>query len=758
MNRGNSQNIAEYSPISVCVRLKPRDGKEEVDPTFQIEGQTLTIFGRDNEGVAQEEKQFTFDYVFGENAEQNDVYKFIEPRATRAQQGFNFCIFAYGQTGAGKTYSIFGKLGSRKGIVPRAVEGMFSQIKKLTHKRFTIFVSFLELYLDNIRDLASNKQTQDNSLEIHEDESGTVFVKGLNVIQVTSAQEITKILHRGLERRKQSQNFHNENSSRSHCIFSISTVIQDRKGSTEAHQHFVDLAGSERLDKRETDDLKKKEAVMINSSLSVLGKCVMALGSGNRSHIPYRESKLTRILSNALGGNCYTTLLATVNTEAKNSDESLLTLLFAYRCANVRNRCSINYLMGDEPSVVYHKRIRELLEEIANLKEDNKNANVRNEKLHLRLQQATASKERKEFQVSTPRGSSVFDKRRTSKRQSEDIKIKEMNDKMLNFKSLCNIAMDKAEAAVKARKETSAKFYQDKQELEHQMLGIKAEKELLINNHKKELEDMKTSSIKSLRRHLKGILRTSNKDRSDMIRATLIKLKRALKAATTERKPARTYGRITRHDTTLSSTSTFDYHEDITSVPEPVLDTGPTSRIRSWESRTPVSESQGFTLTESMGLQQGFSEEWTQNAMRAVQRNAEKIRKEDFRKAHSSWEKEKTKQLKNQENKYEYWITRSKKRFELELIDKEHQTNELKRANKELSKGLETIQKVVRNLIEVIDNVGKGKYTTEKIAKAKRVLVPKLSEEREILKKSIKVLLNNSQLILQSHDDEDILP
>jgi len=203
--------------------------------------------------------------------------------------------------------------------------------------------------------------------------------------------------------------------------------------------------------------------------------------------------------------------------------------------------------------------------------------------------------------------------------------------------------------------------------------------------------------------------------------------------------------------------TTLDYHEDATSVPEPVIDTEPTSRIRSWKSRTPASVNRGFTLTESMGMQQGHSDEWTRSAMRAIQRNAEKIRKEDFRKAFSCWEKEKTKQLKRQEDKYEYWITRSKKRFAMEQNDKEHQANELILANEELSKGLETVQQVVRNLLEVIDNIGKGRYTTEKIAKAKRVLVPKLTEERETLKKSMKVLLTNSHSILQTQEQDDDL-
>ena len=207
--------------------------------------------------------------------------------------------------------------------------------------------------------------------EIREDRDGNVYVKDLALISVSSYDEVIAVINQGLKLRATHETKMNAVSSRSHTVFTITVVQRDRATgeAVSGKLNLVDLAGSERIKKSESTGIRMKEALHINTSLTALGKVVMSLDpSAGASHVPYRDSKLTRLLQNSLGGNSYTTVIATVHPVRKYMEECLSTLQFANRCRNVQNMPRVNYLSdatGGDPQ----KRIKKLLEEIAALRQ-----------------------------------------------------------------------------------------------------------------------------------------------------------------------------------------------------------------------------------------------------------------------------------------------------------------------------------------------------------------------------------------------------
>ncbi len=309
-------------------------------------------------------------------------------------------------------HSMFGERGESRGIIPRAVESVFESLEaRAANKEVAVVVSFLEIYCDRIRDLGTaylqhgstaaaatektsdwfvhgnrrasfNSTTKDSkaasyaseNLGIHEDAKGNVFVKDLSIIPVGTPEEVMTIVQMGFRLRATHETKMNTVSSRSHTVFTMH-ILQKDKGTGETVTgmlNMVDLAGSERLGRSESQGQRLAEALSINSSLSALGKVVMALQntSGDptsKVHIPYRDSKLTRLLQNSLGGNSITAVLATVHPREADFDESMTTLQFAERCKSVSNRPRLNYaLVSDDAK---DKRIASLIKENENLRE-----------------------------------------------------------------------------------------------------------------------------------------------------------------------------------------------------------------------------------------------------------------------------------------------------------------------------------------------------------------------------------------------------
>lgn len=280
------------------------------------------------------------------NSKQTDVFDFsIRPTVDDILNGYNGTVFAYGQTGAGKSYTMMGAdidNEEQKGIIPRIVEQIFASIlASPANMEYTVRVSYMEIYMERIRDLL---QPQNDNLPVHEEKNRGVYVKGLLEIYVSSVPEVYEVMRRGGMARAVAATNMNQESSRSHSIFVI-TVTQKNveTGSAKSGQLFlVDLAGSEKVGKTGATGQTLEEAKKINKSLSALGMVINALTDGKSTHIPYRDSKLTRILQESLGGNSRTTLIVNCSPSSYNDQETLSTLRFGVRAKTIKNKAKIN--------------------------------------------------------------------------------------------------------------------------------------------------------------------------------------------------------------------------------------------------------------------------------------------------------------------------------------------------------------------------------------------------------------------------------
>ncbi|KAI4771676.1 kinesin-domain-containing protein [Aureobasidium sp. EXF-3400] len=311
-------------------------------PIVQFESpDTCNVQSRDGGGGA-----FTFDRVFDMACRQSDVFDFsIRPTVDDILNGYNGTVFAYGQTGAGKSYTMMGSdIGSNdhKGVIPRITEQIFASIMASeSNIEYTVRVSYMEIYMERIRDLLV---PQNDNLPIHEEKNRGVYVKGLMEVYVSSVDEVYQILERGGMSRAVAATNMNQESSRSHSIFVI-TVGQKNveTGSVKSGQLFlVDLAGSEKVGKTGASGQTLEEAKKINKSLSALGMVINALTDGKSSHVPYRDSKLTRILQESLGGNSRTTLIINCSPSSYNDSETVSTLRFGMRAKSIKNKAKVN--------------------------------------------------------------------------------------------------------------------------------------------------------------------------------------------------------------------------------------------------------------------------------------------------------------------------------------------------------------------------------------------------------------------------------
>ncbi|KAI9091869.1 P-loop containing nucleoside triphosphate hydrolase protein [Phlyctochytrium arcticum] len=288
---------------------------------------------------------FNFDRVFDWTCTQEDVFEYAAGAVIDdVMRGYNGTIFAYGQTGSGKTHTMMGDMenDSMKGLTPRLVENIFATIfASPPHVEFTVRVSFMEIYMERIRDLLN---PANDNLPIHEEKTRGVYVKGLLEVFVGSIEEVYEAMRRGQSSRMTAQTNMNAESSRSHSTFVL--TIQQKNlndGSIRTGKlSLVDLAGSEKVGKTGASGQTLEEAKKINKSLSSLGMVINALTDGKSSHIPYRDSKLTRILQESIGGNSRTTLIINCSPSSFNEAETLSTLRFGMRAKTIKNKAKIN--------------------------------------------------------------------------------------------------------------------------------------------------------------------------------------------------------------------------------------------------------------------------------------------------------------------------------------------------------------------------------------------------------------------------------
>uniref|UniRef100_A0A5G2QNI7 Kinesin family member 21A n=1 Tax=Sus scrofa TaxID=9823 RepID=A0A5G2QNI7_PIG len=373
----------DESSVRVAVRIRPQLAKERIEGchicTSVTPGEPQVFLGKD--------KAFTFDYVFDIDSQQEQIYtQCIEKLIEGCFEGYNATVFAYGQTGAGKTYTMgtgfdVNIIEEEQGIISRAVKHLFKSIEEKKHASiknglpspdFKVNAQFLELYNEEVLDLfdttrdidAKNKKS---NIRIHEDSAGGIYTVGVTTRTVNTESEMMQCLKLGALSRTTASTQMNVQSSRSHAIFTIhlsqtrmcpqidtenaidNKVISESSQMNEfetltAKFHFVDLAGSERLKRTGATGERAKEGISINCGLLALGNVISALGDKSKraTHVPYRDSKLTRLLQDSLGGNSQTIMIACVSPSDRDFMETLNTLKYANRARNIKNKVMVN--------------------------------------------------------------------------------------------------------------------------------------------------------------------------------------------------------------------------------------------------------------------------------------------------------------------------------------------------------------------------------------------------------------------------------
>uniref|UniRef100_A0A0N5AWF0 Kinesin motor domain-containing protein n=1 Tax=Syphacia muris TaxID=451379 RepID=A0A0N5AWF0_9BILA len=396
------------SAVQVAIRVRPQVPREKL----QLCRICVAATPGEPEIVIGEDRRFTFDNVFDQLTNQRTVYeKCVESLIEGTFDGFNATVLAYGQTGSGKTYTMGTAIDvtssvneSDIGIIPRAMQHLFDGIEArkssardmgLIEPMFDVAVQFIELYNENIVDLLIDDRTNSDP-RIHEDSNGEIFIQGVASKTVTSPHETLEVLKNGALNRTTASTNMNEQSSRSHAIFTV-LIKQQRvvsagskienedevsgRGSLSgtasefevltAKFHFVDLAGSERLKRTGATGDRAKEGISINCGLLALGNVIHALGetSGKITHIPYRDSKLTRLLQDSLGGNSRTLMIACVSPSDCDFVETLNTLKYANRAKEIKNKVIANQDKSSKLISGLRARILELEAELVDIKQ-----------------------------------------------------------------------------------------------------------------------------------------------------------------------------------------------------------------------------------------------------------------------------------------------------------------------------------------------------------------------------------------------------
>ncbi|KAG6623254.1 Kinesin-like protein [Phytophthora cinnamomi] len=341
-------NGKDKETVKVVVRCRPLFGKELVEGrksivTLDGAAALISLKCPDNGQI----KSFTFDSVYDETTSQRQFYdESGYPLVESIFDGYNGTIFAYGQTGCGKTHTMQGKDSppELRGVIPLSFDHIFDTINADTTREYMVRASYLEIYNEDIRDLLNDDAKK--KLDLKESADGTVYVKDLTEVVVRDVESMNSVMNRGFKNRTVGATLMNEGSSRSHSIF---TVVVETNETIGGQDHFkagklnlVDLAGSERQSKTGATGNRLKEGCKINLSLSALGNVISALVDGKGKHIPYRDSKLTRLLQDSLGGNTKTLMVAAVSPADYNYDETLSTLRYANRAKNIKNKPVVN--------------------------------------------------------------------------------------------------------------------------------------------------------------------------------------------------------------------------------------------------------------------------------------------------------------------------------------------------------------------------------------------------------------------------------
>ncbi|XP_046642595.1 kinesin-like protein KIF11 [Daphnia pulicaria] len=363
--------------IQVFVRVRPVSSQEKAARSPIV---VKTPAGNKKEVQVVEKsllkKSFSFDRVFGINSKQIEVYKVVAaPLVNDVLAGYNCTVFAYGQTGTGKTFTMEGdrrdkvssssKIDSYAGIIPRTLSDLFDELR-IQEVECTVRVSFIEISNEDIYDLLSG--TDDTTkLCLYDDttKKGSVIIRGMEEVTVHNINEVYSILAKGSLKRQKAATLMNAHSSRSHTIFSITVHIKENNDGEELMKigklNLVDLVGSENIGRSGAVERRARVAGNINQSLLTLGRVITSLVERD-PHIPYRESKLTHLLQDSLGGRTKTSIIATISPAAADLEETLSTLDYAHRAKNITNRPEVNQKLTKKALLEVNHRILECAE------------------------------------------------------------------------------------------------------------------------------------------------------------------------------------------------------------------------------------------------------------------------------------------------------------------------------------------------------------------------------------------------------------
>ena len=357
-------------PVKVALRIRPLVPREQTEACTEcvrtIPSEQQIILGKD--------KAFTYDYVFSQTSPQVEIYEAsVQPLLSSLFKGYNATVLVYGQTGSGKTHTMgsgYNTLSAATlaaqtngnampllntpdfeevGVIPRVLNDLFRRIdeeqRQNSDNKFSVKVSFVEVYNEEIKDLFNMRSLNggpSESLNIRE-ENNSIRVVNLSETVVTDAFTTIQLLEKGSSMRVVGGTAMNDQSSRSHAIFTITLEQSSSKSELiKSKFHLVDLAGSERQSKTKAEGIRLKEGININLGLLALGNVISVLGEENYKHVPYRESKLTRLLQDSLGGNSHTVMIACASPADSNMEETLNTLRYADRVRKIKNKPIVN--------------------------------------------------------------------------------------------------------------------------------------------------------------------------------------------------------------------------------------------------------------------------------------------------------------------------------------------------------------------------------------------------------------------------------
>ncbi|KAF8788569.1 kinesin-like protein KIF3B [Argiope bruennichi] len=366
----NTEIKSKLETVKVVVRCRPMSEKECTANYQKVVKLYLDRGGVEVQMKSQNSKYFTFDAVY-DGGNQADIYdEVFRPLVDSVINGFNGTVIAYGQTGAGKTYTMEGQLGDseKEGVIPNSFRHIFSHIARSENTQFLVSASYIEIYQEEVRDLLSPDPKR--KLEVRERNDTGVYVKDLTVIVCKTVEELEKVMIDGKHNRSIGTTNMNAHSSRSHAIFmiSIESCATDLDGNTHVKigkLNLVDLAGSEKQAKTGAVGSTQKESIKINLSLSALGNVISALVDGKSTHVPYRDSKLTRLLQDSLGGNAKTIMIANIGPASYNLEETITTLRYANRAKNIKNKPVVNVDPKDAILLQFKQEISRLKAQLA---------------------------------------------------------------------------------------------------------------------------------------------------------------------------------------------------------------------------------------------------------------------------------------------------------------------------------------------------------------------------------------------------------